>query len=236
MVDLMKFIFLLFGVSTAVGERCFYEDGSRDSGSVIAFTTGVIVCAVLVFVCIAVCCIQKYQKKRRNLPTQRGIPQIQTVSNQFHEFNTTENGQLDVPPRYSELYPVPSLSDQNSIDRSRQNSVGNRSLSSINRNSDLRRPLRRSRNSGSAAQTENSSTETNQNNVPSPTLQESDNKTNEDHGQISTINVSENPSKLKNNDTHSDDNLAVGNSDDTGRSSFMTSIVETLPSVFESDK
>ncbi|VDI24540.1 Hypothetical predicted protein [Mytilus galloprovincialis] len=208
-----------------------------DSGSVIAVSTGAIICAVLVFVCIAVCCIQKYQNKRRNLPThQRGIPQIQTVSNQFHEFNTTENGQLDVPPRYSELYPVPSSSDQNSIDRSRQNSVGNRSLSSINRNSDLRRPLRRGSNSGSSTQTENSSTESNQNNAPSTTLQEIDNKTNEDHEQSSAVLVSENSSKCENNDTPREDNLAVGNSNDTARSSFMTSIVETLPNVFESDK
>lgn len=45
-----------------------------DSGSVIAVATGAIICAVLVFVCVVVCCIQKYQNKRRNLPThQRGI-------------------------------------------------------------------------------------------------------------------------------------------------------------------
>lgn len=96
--------------------------------------------------------------------------ELQTVSDQYHRFDSN-NGQVDVPPRYSDLYPRINSLDRTSTQRGRTSttdSVGSRSLSSFTRNSASRMSIRRGLNSGSLPREQNNESGANQTKEPLP--------------------------------------------------------------------
>lgn len=148
-----------------------------------------------------------------------------------------ENGQVVTPPRYSDLYPKANTSEPASIDRTRPKSEGNRSLTSINRNSGTRRGIKRGPSSASIQsdpavprQTNNTADFTQQRHqrrlsncsIGRTVSSNEANNTNEQR--------QENGDGMRNN---SDSSRAIENND---RSSFMSSIVTQLPKVFDNGK
>lgn len=96
--------------------------------------------------------------------------ELQTVSDQYHRFDSN-NGQVDVPPRYSDIYPRINSLDRTSTQRGRTSttdSVGSRSLSSFTRNSASRMSIPRGRNSGSLPREQNNESGANQTKEPLP--------------------------------------------------------------------
>jgi len=111
-------------------------------------------------------------------------------------FNSNGNlGQMDVPPRYSHLFPGPNKSDTSSMGStrtSRAESIGSRNTSSFRRDSATRISIRRGRSSGSLPRQQNNAAELNQNreSVPGiPALVVESELTNEP----STENITNNP-------------------------------------------
>lgn len=120
--------------------------------------------------------------------------ELQTVSDQYHRFDSN-NGQVEVPPRYSDLYPRINSLDRTSAQSGRtstRDSVGSRSLSSLTRNSASRMSIRRGRNSGSLPREQSNESGANQSKEPLPkhpdTIVESD-QTNEPVITSNTVNV-----------------------------------------------
>lgn len=76
------------------------------------------------------------------------------------------HGQMDVPPRYSHLFPGPNQSDTSSIGShrtSKAESIGSRNISSFRRDSATRISIRHGRSSGSLPRQQNNAAELNQN-------------------------------------------------------------------------
>jgi hypothetical protein len=96
--------------------------------------------------------------------------ELQTVSDQYHRFDSN-NGQVEVPPRYSDLYPRINSLDRTSTQSGRistTGSVGSRSLSSFTRNSASRMSMRRVRNSGTLPREQSNESGANQTKEPLP--------------------------------------------------------------------
>jgi len=100
--------------------------------------------------------------------------ELNTVTNQYHMFDSNGNlGQIDVPPRYSHLFPGPNLSDTSAMGSTRTSkaeSIGDRNINSFRSDSATRISIRRGRSSGSLTRQQHNAAELNQNRESAPSI------------------------------------------------------------------
>lgn len=256
MEDILTVAIFLVAAPFVGADECFYDDGSRfgklvlceggccgtgenpcctDSSSIMAITTGVIICILIVLVCVAACCIHSFKSKGTTVLAGPRAPEIRSVSNEFHEFNTFANGQVATPPRYSDIYPQGITATPASIDRTRTRSNSNRSTNSINRNSSTRRGIRRN------PSTQSRNVDPSLSNTGADSTQKHERRNSD---QSTGITESTKKQTVTNTQGQANNDLTLNVSNlnrkdvdlNNDRSSFMVSITDQLPSVFYNRK
>ncbi|VDI24541.1 Hypothetical predicted protein [Mytilus galloprovincialis] len=216
-----------------------------DPGSIIAIAIGVFVSLLLLLIVTIICCAER-RRSRRNTTGHARLQRrlsgwMEETSNTQNNSSAITNGassdQAQMPPRYSDLYPHPRSATGNTR-TSGTGSEDRRSLissfGSFFRNSSLRWSARHGVNSGESSREQTPETEiipSNENN-----LHEQD--TNLIHNQLDDTSV---PTVIVSEDSETSiASVQISSLDKANckiisdsRSSLMKSIVEAVPSVFQ---
>ncbi|XP_071142851.1 uncharacterized protein [Mytilus edulis] len=220
-----------------------------DSGSIIAIVIGVFVSLLLLLILTIICCAERRRSRRNSTGHARLQRRLSgwmeetsnTQNNSSAITNGTSSDQAQMPPRYSDLYPHP----RSATDNTRTSGTGSEarrslisSFGSFFRNSSLRWSARHGVNSGESSREQTSETEIIPSNETNIHEQQDTNLVHSplDNASVPTVIVSEDSEtsipSVQFSSLDKDNCKIISDS----RSSLMKSIVEAVPSVFQTTK
>ncbi|XP_052095323.1 uncharacterized protein LOC127730786 [Mytilus californianus] len=253
MLEIYKCIIFLSSVVVIAGDVCYYNNGSHygqiimcpasccgtgknpcciESYSRLPYVVGAIVSVALLLVCLIVCCVYRAHTTAYTKPLllpqenqEQHLLELRQASKEYHivVFSGKRNTKLELPPRYSDIYPQSELSTNTSADSAsirRNDSTRSSSLyGSLFRNSNMRNAFRRGQVKEPASFERNLSVKSTQKYIASD-VKVSDDKP------LTSDNTS--------NQTRRHSTTHANNHPD--RSSLMSSIAASLPSLFKPTK